>query len=134
MSMQQTIDETNRRRCKQMAYNKAHHLVPRPIVKPIESNELVEMQRQRMAAKEGNISPVAMKVSSYNTTYYAANGETAIAAEPSATYGKANEETIEQKKVRVPWLVQRQYRLQIHKARHRQHHADCKMGKELRIH
>ena len=100
-SMQQTIDETNRRRCKQMAYNKAHHLVPRPIVKPIESNELVEMQRQRMAAKEGNISPVAMKVSSYNTTYYAANGETAIAAEPSATYGKANEETIEQKKVRL---------------------------------
>lgn len=99
--MQQTIDETNRRRCKQMAYNKAHHLVPRPIVKPIESNELVEMQRQRMAAKEGNISPVAMKVSSYNTTYYAANGETAIAAEPSATYGKANEETIEQKKVRL---------------------------------
>lgn len=100
-SMQQTIDETNRRRCKQMAYNKAHHLVPRPIVKPIESNELVEMQRQRMAAKEGNISPVAMKESSYNTTYYAANGETAIAAEPSATYGKANEETIEQKKVRL---------------------------------
>lgn len=100
-SMQQTIDETNRRRCKQMAYNKAHHLVPKPIVKPIESNELVEMQRQRMAAKEGNISPVAMKVSSYNTTHYAANGETAIAAEPSATYGKANEETIEQKKVRL---------------------------------
>uniref|UniRef100_UPI0040265225 excinuclease ABC subunit UvrB n=1 Tax=Alloprevotella sp. TaxID=1872471 RepID=UPI0040265225 len=34
-SMQQTIDETNRRRSKQIAYNKAHHLTPRPIIKPI---------------------------------------------------------------------------------------------------
>lgn len=51
-SMQQTIDETNRRRSKQIAYNKAHHLTPRPIIKPIETNDLVALQRERQATKE----------------------------------------------------------------------------------
>ena len=32
-SMQKTIDETNRRRTKQVAYNEAHGLVPQPLVK-----------------------------------------------------------------------------------------------------
>ncbi len=50
-SMQNTIDETYRRRAKQMAYNEANHLVPQPIIKPIEDNELVEMQRQRQTKK-----------------------------------------------------------------------------------
>jgi excinuclease ABC subunit B len=34
-SMRETIDETNRRRAKQMAYNKKHGIVPKPIVKKI---------------------------------------------------------------------------------------------------
>ena len=33
LSMQMTIDETNRRRAKQLAYNEAHHVVPKQIVK-----------------------------------------------------------------------------------------------------
>lgn len=40
-SMQRAIDETNRRRQKQLAYNKSHNLIPRSIVKPIQ--ELIEL-------------------------------------------------------------------------------------------
>lgn len=39
-SMQQTIDETNRRRQKQMAYNKANNITPRKIEKEIKTNAL----------------------------------------------------------------------------------------------
>ncbi|MDE5743410.1 MAG: excinuclease ABC subunit B, partial [Bacteroidales bacterium] len=37
-AMKQTIEETNRRREKQMAYNKAHHITPKPIVKKIDDS------------------------------------------------------------------------------------------------
>ncbi len=41
-SMQKTIDETNRRRAKHMAYNEAHGIVPKTIVKAID-NSLAEV-------------------------------------------------------------------------------------------
>ena len=41
-SMRLTIDETNRRRAKQMAYNEANNITPTPIVKRVD-NDLVEI-------------------------------------------------------------------------------------------
>lgn len=45
-SMRQTIDETNRRREKQLRYNELHHITPRQIRKDIRSNALSAMAGQ----------------------------------------------------------------------------------------
>lgn len=98
-SMQQTIDETNRRRAKQIAYNEANHLIPQPIVKPIESNDLVEMQRQRFSEKNA--------YSQQGSRTYGKKGDFAPVdtsllrvAEESAAYGHKTE-NIEQRKERL---------------------------------
>ena len=98
-SMQQTIDETNRRRTKQIAYNEAHHLKPQPIIKPIESNDLVEMQRQRMSEKNGSSQQGSR---AYGKTEDFTPVATSLqhAAEESAAYGR-KAETIEQRKERL---------------------------------
>ena len=97
-SMQQTIDETNRRRAKQIAYNTLHHLTPQPIVKPIEGNELVEMQRKRKATLQDN-----GKINSTSAPAYDVQPDRiSTAADPVVNnYGSNKEETKEQKKERL---------------------------------
>ena len=97
-SMQQTIDETNRRRTKQIAYNTMHHLTPQPIIKPIESNELVEMQRKRKTLQQD----ADITHSTSKSAYIVQAESAAIAAEPlSNVYGNNKTESKEQKKERL---------------------------------
>ncbi len=109
-SMQQTIDETNRRRSKQIAYNKAHHLTPRPIIKPIETNDLVALQRERQATKEKGTEKVS-STKDY-ASLHAQPASVSYAAESADAYGKRSvapssrtaselDESISQKKERL---------------------------------
>lgn len=109
-SMQQTIDETNRRRSKQIAYNKAHHLTPRPIIKPIETNDLVALQRERQATKEKGTDK--MPSTKDYASLHAQPASVSYAAESADAYGKRSvapssrtaselDESISQKKERL---------------------------------
>ncbi len=49
--MQATIDETNRRRDKQMAYNKAHNITPTAIKKDISTSALSALYKDPEAEK-----------------------------------------------------------------------------------
>lgn len=52
-SMQRTIDETERRRAKQKAYNEAHGITPRPIVKTSSAKDLIGLYEGNSEKKEG---------------------------------------------------------------------------------
>ena len=90
-SMQQTIDETERRRMKQMAYNTAHHITPKPIVKALEDNELTKL------VKSGDASHKVDK-SHYDVTN--ADGMNR-AAESAAVYGRESAESKAQRVERL---------------------------------
>lgn len=63
-SMKKTIDETNRRRGKQMKYNEDHHITPKQIVKSI-GNELVAADR----TSNNNPNNIDMTVNEDPTKY-----------------------------------------------------------------
>lgn len=85
-SMQLTIDETARRRLKQIQFNEAHGIAPKGIKKNVKTNELAQM-RQNDAEQKSAPKP-------YGTEERTVH----VAAEDfSATYGKKKSETTEER-------------------------------------
>ena len=72
--MQETIDETNRRRSKQIAYNELHHIVPKGVVKSEEmlltgmSGENIKQKGRagQYEPREKKLSAVAEDLFMYN--------------------------------------------------------------------
>lgn len=96
-SMQKTIDETESRRRRQIAYNEAHGIVPTPIVKK-NSNELVEIYESGKGDADKNairdvrkIAPEQQPVFSKEKVsvvprFYIEEEHQAVVADPVASY------------------------------------------------
>lgn len=101
-SMQKTIDETERRRTKQMEYNLKHHIIPTPIVKQSSAAELIELyetdKTAKAAAQKGRQAPVS-RIATDNTRpaprpYFEEEHVAGAVADPTMQYMAGNESKI----------------------------------------
>lgn len=86
-SMQLTINETERRRAKQMAYNEANGIIPKPIVKHIK-NDLTELysEDEQKAAVSNGPSYRSKKAPVKPRPYVEEEHKVSIAADPCLAY------------------------------------------------
>ena len=84
-SMQKTIDETNRRRIKQLRYNEEHHITPKQIKKAVGTSLASKGERKEAATIIQHPTALNQKASSYGVDgkgTLSANTEGAFAADP----------------------------------------------------
>lgn len=99
-SMQRTIDETERRRAKQMKYNLEHGITPTPIVKK-SGNELVEIYGEKAETHKSSNAPSVKKSSPVEKRrerrqnapkpYIEEEHKVTVAADPVMEYMSVNE-------------------------------------------
>lgn len=87
-SMQQTIDETERRRTIQLAYNEEHGITPQAIVKA--RNAIIGVDRNFSAAKQEPNQSTTKAKKAYNVSDEY-NNAIGIAADPIVAYMKGND-------------------------------------------
>lgn len=115
--MQRTIDETDRRRKKQMDYNELHGIVPTPIIKKSSARELIslyggeeeEMTKGKTTAvppvRKSKDIPAMKKVSSAPRPYIEEEHDTGMVADPVISYMDTHELEIRIEKTNAEMLA-----------------------------